>query len=114
MINGNPCDKGLFKPGTCPRGTEKGVKDIVVSEIRGSESYVEGDSKVKMVSAQIVSGSEREYHASAASEKPQLQGSVIQWEDFLPKRSLKVMLVEDDDSTRHVVSALLRNCSYEG
>ncbi|KAL8115652.1 hypothetical protein AgCh_022234 [Apium graveolens] len=66
-----------------------------------------------MVSTQIVGGSDREYGASAAPEKHQLQGSVIQWEDFLPKRSLKVMLVEDDDSTRHVVSALLRNCSYE-
>lgn len=44
----------------------------------------------------------------------QPQGPVIQWERFLPLRSLKVLLVEDDDSTRHVVSALLRNCSYEG
>ncbi|KAK1394173.1 Pseudo-response regulator 7 [Heracleum sosnowskyi] len=113
VINGNSCDKGLSKPITCPRGTEKGLKNIVVGESRGSGSYLEGDSKVKMVSAQIVSGSEREHHASAAPEKQQLQASVIQWEDFLPKRSLKVMLVEDDDSTRHVVSALLRNCSYE-
>ncbi|KVI09769.1 CCT domain-containing protein, partial [Cynara cardunculus var. scolymus] len=43
----------------------------------------------------------------------QPQGPVVQWERFLPLRSLKVLLVEDDDSTRHVVSALLRNCSYE-
>ncbi|KAK4783185.1 hypothetical protein SAY86_007559 [Trapa natans] len=35
------------------------------------------------------------------------------WERFLHLRSLKVLLVENDDSTRHVVSALLRNCSYE-
>lgn len=42
------------------------------------------------------------------------QGSVVQWDRFLPIRSLKVLLVENDDSTRHVVSALLRNCSYEG
>lgn len=45
---------------------------------------------------------------------PQPQGSLVQWEMFLPLRSLKVLLVEDDDCTRHVVSALLRNCSYEG
>ncbi|CAI7755048.1 unnamed protein product [Closterium sp. NIES-53] len=31
----------------------------------------------------------------------------------LMEGSLRVLLVEDDDSTRHVVSALLRNCSYE-
>lgn len=44
---------------------------------------------------------------------PQAQGPLVQWERFLPLRSLKVLLVEDDDCTRHVVSALLRNCSYE-
>lgn len=43
----------------------------------------------------------------------QPQGPLVQWERFLPVRSLKVLLVENDDSTRHVVSALLRNCSYE-
>eukprot|EP00268_Persea_americana_P006289 TRINITY_DN1227_c0_g1_i1.p1 TRINITY_DN1227_c0_g1~~TRINITY_DN1227_c0_g1_i1.p1 ORF type:complete len:798 (-),score=213.60 TRINITY_DN1227_c0_g1_i1:1223-3616(-) len=37
---------------------------------------------------------------------------IVRWERFLPLRSLKVLLVENDDSTRHVVSALLRNCSY--
>uniref|UniRef100_A0A7N0UA89 Uncharacterized protein n=1 Tax=Kalanchoe fedtschenkoi TaxID=63787 RepID=A0A7N0UA89_KALFE len=43
----------------------------------------------------------------------QPQVPVIRWERFLPLRSLKVLLVENDDSTRQVVSALLRNCSYE-
>ncbi|XP_059628231.1 two-component response regulator-like PRR37 isoform X2 [Cornus florida] len=47
------------------------------------------------------------------SLQQQPQGPVIRWERFLPLRSLKVLLVENDDSTRHVVSALLRNCSYE-
>ena len=42
------------------------------------------------------------------------QGPLVRWERFLPFRSLKVLLVENDDSTRHVVSALLRNCGYEG
>ncbi|KAL5579883.1 hypothetical protein UlMin_012325 [Ulmus minor] len=41
------------------------------------------------------------------------QGSVVCWDRFLPIRSLKVLLVKNDDSTRHVVSALLRNSSYE-
>ncbi|KAK9699508.1 hypothetical protein RND81_08G178100 [Saponaria officinalis] len=45
--------------------------------------------------------------------QPQPQGQTVCWERFLPVRSLKVLLVESDDSTRHVVSALLRNCSYE-
>lgn len=46
-------------------------------------------------------------------QPPQPQGSVIRWERFLPQRCLKVLLVENDVSTRQVVSALLRNCSYE-
>nr|GME12905.1 two-component response regulator-like PRR37 isoform X1 [Ipomoea batatas] len=47
------------------------------------------------------------------TQQQQPQGPVVRWERFLPLRSLKVLLVENDDSTRHVVSALLRNCSYE-
>ncbi|XP_050381254.1 two-component response regulator-like APRR7 [Argentina anserina] len=43
----------------------------------------------------------------------QPQGSAVCWEKFLHLRSLKVLLVEYDDCTRHVVAALLRNCSYE-
>lgn len=38
---------------------------------------------------------------------------VVNWERYLPVRSLKVLLVENDDSTRHIVTALLKNCSYE-
>lgn len=45
---------------------------------------------------------------------PQQQPQGAIWERFLHLRSLKVLLVEIDDSTRHVVAALLRNCSYEG
>mgnify|MGYP004710731751 FL=1 len=47
-------------------------------------------------------------------QQQQPQGPVVRWERFLPVRSLKGLLVENDDSTRHVVSALLRHCSYEG
>ncbi|CAI8602674.1 unnamed protein product [Vicia faba] len=43
----------------------------------------------------------------------QSQGAIICWEKFLHIRSLKVLLVEYDDCTRHIVTALLRNCSYE-
>ncbi|XP_010262981.1 PREDICTED: two-component response regulator-like APRR3 isoform X2 [Nelumbo nucifera] len=38
---------------------------------------------------------------------------VIGWERFLPRRFLRVLLVENDDSTRHIVAALLRKCSYQ-
>ncbi|XP_057549431.1 two-component response regulator-like APRR7 [Amaranthus tricolor] len=41
------------------------------------------------------------------------QGASVRWERFLHVRSVRVLLVENDDSTRHVVAALLRKCSYE-
>ncbi|GFP83734.1 two-component response regulator-like aprr7 [Phtheirospermum japonicum] len=41
------------------------------------------------------------------------QGSVVCWERFLHVRTIRVLLVENDDCTRHVVTALLRNCNYE-
>ncbi|KAL9430421.1 hypothetical protein AB3S75_025750 [Citrus x aurantiifolia] len=34
------------------------------------------------------------------------------WESFLPRMVLRVLLVEADDSTRQIISALLRKCSY--
>lgn len=51
---------------------------------------------------------------SLNQQRQNLSGPIVRWERFLPLRSLKVLLVESDDSTRQVVSALLRNCSYEG
>ncbi|KAL9240594.1 hypothetical protein vseg_014794 [Gypsophila vaccaria] len=37
----------------------------------------------------------------------------IRWENFLPKTSLRVLLVEADDSTRQIIGALLRKCNYK-
>ncbi|XP_057507156.1 two-component response regulator-like APRR5 [Actinidia eriantha] len=38
--------------------------------------------------------------------------SVVRWERFLPRMVLRVLLVEADDSTRQIIAALLRKCSY--
>nr|XP_043613941.1 two-component response regulator-like PRR73 isoform X2 [Erigeron canadensis] len=57
--------------------------------------------------------SQRRQPQQQQQQQQQPQEPVVQWETFLPLRSLKVLLVEDDDSTRQVISALLRNCSYE-
>ncbi|KAG8374273.1 hypothetical protein BUALT_Bualt11G0114400 [Buddleja alternifolia] len=48
-----------------------------------------------------------------AVQQQQSQGTTVCWERFLHVRSIRVLLVENDDSTRHVVTALLRNCNYE-
>ncbi|XP_071686154.1 two-component response regulator-like APRR5 [Rutidosis leptorrhynchoides] len=39
--------------------------------------------------------------------------NVVRWEKFLPKMVLRVLLVEADDCTRQIISALLRKCSYK-
>ncbi|XP_019461788.1 PREDICTED: two-component response regulator-like PRR95 isoform X2 [Lupinus angustifolius] len=38
---------------------------------------------------------------------------MIRWERILPKMVLRVLLIEPDYSTRHIIAALLRNCSYK-
>lgn len=55
-------------------------------------------------------------HISQQQQQQQQQplAPVVKWERYLPVRSLKVLLVENDDSTRQIVTALLKNCSYEG
>ncbi|KAI3712497.1 hypothetical protein L1987_71054 [Smallanthus sonchifolius] len=37
----------------------------------------------------------------------------VRWEKFLPKLALRILLVEADDSTRQIITALLRKCSYK-
>lgn len=41
-------------------------------------------------------------------------GAMVRWERFLPRVVLRVLLVEADDSTRQIIAALLRKCSYRG
>lgn len=41
-------------------------------------------------------------------------GVLVRWDKFLPKMMMRVLLVEADDSTRQIISALLRKCSYRG
>ncbi|KAA8549525.1 hypothetical protein F0562_001457 [Nyssa sinensis] len=92
---------------------QKGVENVVMGELAGLGSSKEDESRVNGITGEINNGSEGAIQVTAGPQKPQPQGPIIHWERFLPIRSLKVLLVENDDSTRHVVSALLRNCSYE-
>jgi hypothetical protein len=52
--------------------------------------------------------------AQRLDEQKHHHGPVIRWERFLPVKTLRVLLVENDDCTRHIVGALLRKCGYEG
>ncbi|WVZ54339.1 hypothetical protein U9M48_005150 [Paspalum notatum var. saurae] len=38
--------------------------------------------------------------------------AAVRWDQILPRRALRVLLVEHDDCTRQVVTALLRKCGY--
>ncbi|CAN6439073.1 unnamed protein product [Victoria cruziana] len=44
---------------------------------------------------------------------PRAEQRIIRWDRFLPWRFLRVLLVEHDDSTRQIVTVLLRKCSYQ-
>ncbi|CAL4995404.1 unnamed protein product [Urochloa decumbens] len=57
--------------------------------------------------------------AAGASSSPASAAAAVasgraaaRWDQILPRRSLRVLLVEHDDSTRQVVTALLRKCGY--
>lgn len=39
--------------------------------------------------------------------------NIVRWEKFLPRMVLRVLLVEADDSTRQLITALLRKCNYK-
>ncbi|KAK4480540.1 hypothetical protein RD792_013617 [Penstemon davidsonii] len=53
-------------------------------------------------------------HGGAAAAAVEGISCGVMWERFLPKMTMRVLLVESDDSTRHIISALLRKCSYKG
>lgn len=94
---------------------QKEVSNGVVDEEKGLGTPEEDESRIN-ISQDVRNGLRGAIQVADGSVVLQSlpQGPVVCWERFLPIRSLKVLLVENDDSTRHVVSALLRNCSYEG
>lgn len=101
--------KGVVELNLDTRYEEKEVRD-------GSD---EDESRINDVAMDLNEARVMEAAAVAqipVMEKLQQQSSapIVRWERFLPLRTLKVLLVENDDSTRQVVSALLRNCCYEG
>jgi pseudo-response regulator 7 len=76
------------------------------------DHYEEGDAVVAAACEKLAAGQTKEQQ-NVVEVTPRGEGEGG-WESFLLQRTLRVLLVEDDDSTRHVVGALLRNCNYEG
>ncbi|GAB2272408.1 Two-component response regulator-like aprr7 [Dionaea muscipula] len=82
----------------------------------GQSSFDNGVLRGNLNGHNIRGGKEGNVQVSAPGQVlPQQpsQGASVFWERFLHVRSLRVLLVESDGSTRHIVSAVLRNCSYE-
>lgn len=107
-IDGNG-GRGLVETNNRIWDAQKESRNVLLDDQQGLGSSEEGESRFN---ENVGNGSEAAVQIHASPQQ-QSQGPVICWDRFLPIRSLKVLLVENDDSTRHVVSALLRNCSYE-
>uniref|UniRef100_A0A2P2M207 Uncharacterized protein MANES_01G239500 n=2 Tax=Rhizophora mucronata TaxID=61149 RepID=A0A2P2M207_RHIMU len=63
----------------------------------------------------VVSNEERMVSAEEmVKDREKKDGSteVVRWEKLFPSMMLRVLLVEADDSTRQIIAALLRKCSY--
>ncbi|XP_022730609.1 two-component response regulator-like APRR3 [Durio zibethinus] len=106
-------DKGKVCNKMC-HGQKEARKGVVrEGQVLGSSE--EDESRIVERTINVNNGSLGAIEVRDVSEIPQQQprGSMIRWDRFLPFGSIKVLLVENDDSTRHVVSALLQNCCYE-
>lgn len=115
MDSNGPPTKGLVELNCHSiQDGQNGVRDGITGEGQGLSE--EDESRIN---EDVEGGNETQrdlVHVQSVlqTQQQQPQGPLVRWDRFLPIRSLKVLLVENDDSTRHVVSALLRNCSYEG
>jgi pseudo-response regulator 7 len=95
----------------------KSLNNRVVKEGPGSESSTENDTRFSKVTKDEnngLKGPVQIHERLQNSQQPPPRNPVTYWEKFLPVTSIKVLLADDDDSTRNVVCALLRNCGYEG
>lgn len=118
QMNGNgPMTNGLVELNQHMQYEHKGRRD----EVRGEGQLSEEDESWVIEDREELRDGWQEAVQSQGNEKfvlqrplQQPQGQLVQWERFLPLRSLKVLLVENDGSTCRLVSELLRNCGYEG
>lgn len=120
QINGNrSITNGLAELNHQIQDEHKEIRDGVMGEGQGLSD--DDDSRINEDEGDVndgwVEAVQAQPHPASVLQRlqqQQPQGPLVCWERFLPLRSLKVLLVENDDSTQRVVCALLRNCGYEG
>lgn len=100
------------------QGEDKSGEDGILVQRRGSiqlsDLNVDAAEQVEANGATSGSGLQGSSMLQVQQQQQQSQGTGVCWERFLHVRTIRVLLVENDDSTRHVVTALLKNCNYEG
>ncbi|KAG8096454.1 hypothetical protein GUJ93_ZPchr0013g37423 [Zizania palustris] len=106
---GSACQAGVDRP------SQKDVREIGNGAVENGHSLKaeEEDERRNGVGEDIPNGHNALPGSLQADEQREQQVWNVQWEKFLPVKTLRVLLVENDDSTRQVVSALLRKCCYE-
>lgn len=125
MEEGRGCQgEARHEEAKSPEGTERlqaeqGLVHQSTAGLRGEEAAgkdrdvaAEEKERIREEKERVgeLTGDDFELH-----DEERMEGELDQgWEAILPRGNLRVLLVEDDDSTRHVVGALLRNCGYEG
>lgn len=120
MTNNRPGTKGFAEQNHHKNDDNRDIRDGVRGEGQelAEHDELQINEDVEGALNRKVEGIESQdfVHAHPVFPRSQQQSEepLVHWERFLPLRSLKVLLVENDDSTRQVVSALLRNCGYEG
>ncbi|EEF37296.1 conserved hypothetical protein [Ricinus communis] len=104
-MNGNcPMTSGLAELNHDVQDEHKETRDGDKGE--GQELSVEDESRINEDVEDDSNGHvevvQVQGHAQSTKRQQHSQGPLVCWERFLPLRSLKVLLVENDDSTRHV------------
>lgn len=96
-------------------------KDLEMEIHAKEEMHVLGDDDKELMVDSSASqgakdiGNKRPLPAEVSVQEQQKRGATtIFWERFLHVTSIRVLVVENDESTRRVISALLMNCNYEG
>ncbi|KAK7338156.1 hypothetical protein VNO77_18756 [Canavalia gladiata] len=87
---------------------KKYLARVILIERNGKEKEA-GEARVKLVDPRICL---RMDEVMQTQEGQSNNVSAVRWERFLPRMVLRVLLVEADDSTRQIITALLRKCSY--
>lgn len=105
---GSACEAGTDEPSRDDvKGTGNGILENGHSHKPEEEEWRNG------MGEDLPNGHSTPPEPQQTDEQKEHQVRIVRWERFLPVKTLRVLLVENDDSTRQVVSALLRKCCYE-